>query len=70
MTVIHKTLQIINTQYPNESAYIFINSLNVLYLLNTQIKHPTLHNSHHVSPKPPPLCVLVRVRAQGSHVVS
>ena len=46
MIAIHKTLRIINTQYPNEPAYIFTNTLNVLYLLNTQIKHPTLHNSH------------------------
>jgi ribonuclease HI len=46
MIAIHKTLRIINTQYPNEPAYIFTDSLNVLYLLHTQIKHPTLHNSH------------------------
>jgi ribonuclease HI len=46
MISIHKTLRIINTLYPNEPAYIFTDSLNVLYLLNTQIKHPTLHNSH------------------------
>ena len=46
MIAIHKALQIINTQYINEPAYIFTDSLNVLYLLNTQIKHPTLHNSH------------------------
>jgi hypothetical protein len=46
MIAIHKTLRIINTQYPNEPAFIFTDSLNVLYLLNTQIKHPTLHNSH------------------------
>ena len=46
MIAIHKTLRIINTQYPNEPAYIFTDSLKVLYLLNTQIKHPTLHNSH------------------------
>jgi len=46
MIAIHETLSIINTQYPNEPAFIFTNSLNVLYLLNTQIKHPTLHNSH------------------------
>ena len=41
-----KTLRIINTQYPNEPAFLFTDSLNVLYLLNTQIKHPTLYNSH------------------------
>jgi hypothetical protein len=46
MIAIHETLKIINNQYPNELAYIFTDSLNVLYLLNTQIKHPTLHNSH------------------------
>ena len=46
MIAIHKTLRIINTLYPNEPAYIFIDSLNVLYLLNAQIKHPTLHTSH------------------------
>ena len=46
MMAIHKTLRIINTQYPKESTFIFTDSLNVLYLLNTQIKHPTLHNSH------------------------
>ena len=46
MIAIYKTLQIINTQDPNEPTYIFTDSLNVLYLLNTQIKHPTLHNSH------------------------
>ena len=46
MIAIHKTLRIINDQYPNEPAYIFTDSLNTLYLLNTQIKYPTLHNSH------------------------
>ena len=46
MVAIHKTLEIINTLYPNEPAYIFTDNLNVLYVLNTQIKHPTLHNSH------------------------
>jgi hypothetical protein len=46
MMAIHETLSIINTQYPNEPAFLFTDRLNVLYLLNTQIKHPTLHNSH------------------------
>ena len=46
MMAIHKTLRILETQFPNEPAFIFTDSLNVLYLLNTQIKHPTLHNSH------------------------
>ena len=46
MMAIHKPLRIINAQYPNEPAFIFTYSLNVLYLLNTQIKHLTFHNSH------------------------
>ena len=46
MLAIHKTLRIINKFFSNEPAYIFTNNLNVLYLLNTQIKHPTLHNNH------------------------
>ena len=46
MMAIHKTLQIITTNYANEPAHIFTDCINVLYLLNTQITHPTLHNSH------------------------
>jgi hypothetical protein len=38
MIAIHETLSIINTQYPNEPAFIFTDSLNVLYLLNTLYK--------------------------------
>lgn len=33
-------------QYYNELVHIFIKSLNSLYLLNTQIKYPSLHNNH------------------------
>ena len=46
MMAIHKTLQIITTKYNNEPAHIFTGCINALYLLNTQITHPTLHNSH------------------------
>ena len=45
MIAIHEALRIINILYPNEPAYIFTDSLNVLYLLNTKIKHPTLHTA-------------------------
>ena len=48
MMAIHHTLCLLITTYRNEPAHIFTNCLNVLYLLNTQIKHPTLHNSHPV----------------------
>jgi ribonuclease HI len=46
MMAIHHTLQLLTTTYRDELAHIFIDCLNVLYLLNTQIKHATLHNSH------------------------
>ena len=43
---IHKTLRIITTKYPNEPAHIFTDCLNCLYVINTQIKHPTQHMNH------------------------
>ena len=43
---IYHTLCLLTTTYRNEPAHIFTDCLNVLYLLNTQIKHPTLYNSH------------------------
>jgi ribonuclease HI len=46
MMAIHHTLQLLTTTYHNEPTHIFTDCLNVLYLLNTQIKHPTSHNSH------------------------
>ena len=38
---IHKTLQILNTKYPNEPAHIFTDCI-----LNTQIQHSSTHNNH------------------------
>jgi ribonuclease HI len=46
MTAIHQTLQILIQEFPNEPAHIFIDNLNSLYLINTQIKHPTQQNNH------------------------
>ena len=43
---IHATLKVINKEYPNKLAYIFIDCLNELYVIKTQIKHLTLHNNH------------------------
>ena len=42
----HHTLRFLTTTYCDELAHIFTDCLIVLYLLNTQIKHPILHNSH------------------------
>jgi hypothetical protein len=35
----------INT-YTEEPIYIFTDSLNSLYLINTELRHPTTHNNH------------------------
>ena len=43
---IHHTLELLTTTCRDEPTHIFTDCLNVLYLLNTQIKHPTPHNSH------------------------
>jgi ribonuclease HI len=43
---IHHTLFILNQEFPQELAHIFTDSLNSLYLINTQIKHPTQQNNH------------------------
>ena len=42
----HHTLQLLTTTSRDKPTHIFTYYLNVLYLLNTQIKHPTLHNIH------------------------
>jgi ribonuclease HI len=46
ISAIHHTLQILTQEFPNEPAHIFTDSLNSLYLINTQIKHPTQQNNH------------------------
>jgi hypothetical protein len=46
MVAVHHTLQLLTTTYRDEPTHIFTYYLNVLYLLNTQIKHPTLCNIH------------------------
>ena len=43
---IHHTLQLPTTTYQNEPTHKFTDCLNILYILNTQIKHPTSHNNH------------------------
>ena len=46
LMALYDTIKLSITQYQHEHVYIFIDSLNSLYLLNTQIKHPSLHNNH------------------------
>jgi ribonuclease HI len=46
ITTIYHTLVILNQEFPQEPAHIFTDSLNSLYLINTQIKHPTQQNNH------------------------
>jgi ribonuclease HI len=46
ISAIHHTLLILNHEFPHESAHIFTDSLTSLYLIKTQIKHPTQQNNH------------------------
>jgi hypothetical protein len=46
ISAIYHTLQIFIQEFPNEPAHIFTDSLNSLYLINTQIKYPTQQNNH------------------------
>ena len=43
---IHHTLKLSIREYQDEPAHIFTDSLNSLYLLITQIKHPSLHTNY------------------------
>jgi hypothetical protein len=43
---IYATIKLSITTYAEEPVFIFTDSLNSLYLLNTQITHPSLHNNH------------------------
>jgi hypothetical protein len=46
ISAIHHTLQILTQEFPNEPTHIFTDSLNSLYFINTQIKHPMQQNNH------------------------
>jgi hypothetical protein len=43
---IYTTIQLSVNDYVDELVCIFTNSLNSLYLINTQIRHPSTHNNH------------------------
>ena len=43
---IYDTIKMSITQYQNELVHIFTDNLNSLYILNTQIKRPSIHNNH------------------------
>jgi hypothetical protein len=43
---IYTTFKLSITTYLEEPVFIFTDSLNFLYLLNIQMKHPSLHNNH------------------------
>jgi hypothetical protein len=46
LTAIYTILQLSTNTYTNEPIYIFTDSLNSLYLLNTQLRHSSAHNNH------------------------
>ena len=43
---IHHAFKIINKDFPNEPAHIFIDYFKGLYVIKNQLNHPTLHNNH------------------------
>jgi ribonuclease HI len=43
---IYITIKLSTTTYTEEPIYIFTDSLNSLYLINTQLRHPSAHNNH------------------------
>ena len=43
---IYTTITLSLTNFADEPVFIFTDSLISLYLLNTQIKHPSMHNNH------------------------
>ena len=61
---IHLTLKLLTTTYIDEPTHVFTNYLNVLYLLNTQIKHPTLHNSHFDKNALESMSIIIQSRTQ------
>ena len=61
---IHHTLHLLTTTYRNEPAHIFTDCLNVMYLLNTQTKHPTQHNNHPNNKILDPIIKLLQSRTQ------
>jgi hypothetical protein len=47
ISAIFHTLTILNQEFPHEPPHIFTDNLSSLYLINTQIKHPTQQNTLH-----------------------
>ena len=43
---LYDTIKLSLELYHNESVHIFTNNLNSLYLLNTQIRHSSLHTNY------------------------
>jgi ribonuclease HI len=46
LMAIYITIKLSSTTYTEEPLYIFTDSLNSLYLINTQLRHPSAHNNH------------------------
>jgi ribonuclease HI len=63
ISAIYHTLLILNHEFPQEPAHIFTDSLNSLYLINTQIKHPTQQNNHPDKTIPALIVKLLKDRA-------
>jgi hypothetical protein len=56
------------TTYAEEPIYIFIDSLNSLYLINTQIKHPSAHTNHSNKPILSKIAEMLQPRIHPTHL--
>jgi ribonuclease HI len=46
LMALYMIIKLSTTTYTEEPVYIFTDSLNSLYLINTQLRHPSTHNNH------------------------
>ena len=64
---LYDTLKLSIDLYHNETMHIFTDSLNSLYLLITQITHPSLHTNH---PNKTILSEMVQMLQQRTHTLT
>ena len=64
---LYDTVNLSPELYHNEPVHIFTDSLNSLYVLNTQIKHPSLHTNY---PNKTILFEMVRMLQQRTHILT
>ena len=67
LMALYDTLKLSIEHYNNEPMHIFTDSLNSLYLLNTQIMHPSQHTNH---PDKTILSEMVQMLQRRTHILT